>query len=88
MSDDDDLPFQCESCGKDICKGDKYTVTMDGCYLCETDAPSMQDVVDYWNHHPPEDDEEREAKADADKALAGHVAKGGSPDDKPLWIME
>lgn len=87
MADDDDK-FFCEGCGEEIAAGDKYTVTMDGCYLCETDAPSMQDVVDYWNHHPPEDDEEREAKDDADKALADHIAAGGSPDDKPLMVME
>lgn len=80
--------FQCESCGKVIAKGAKYAVTLDGCYLCEEDAPSLQDCVDYWAHHAAEDDDEREAAADCIEELAAHVASGGSPEDKPLWVME
>lgn len=83
---DDD--FLCEGCGKVIAKGDKYTVTLDGCYLCEEDAPSFQDAVDYWNHHEPDDREEHIAKHDCQNALDEHVAEGGSPDDKPLFVMQ
>jgi hypothetical protein len=80
--------FQCESCGKVIAKGDKYTVTLDGCYLCEEDAPSFQDCVDYWRDHPPEDRDEKISAHDCQDALDAHVAAGGSPDDKPLTVME
>lgn len=84
----DDPDFICEACGKAICKGDKYTSTLDGCYLCENDAPSYQEAVDHWAAHLPETDEESEAAEGCEKALADHVAAGGSPDDKPLTVME
>lgn len=44
----DDDAVQCEGCSKSIASGMRYSVTMDGCYLCEEDSPSFQDCVDYW----------------------------------------
>lgn len=80
----------CEGCGKVIAPGDKYTTTLDGCYLCEEDAPSFQDCADHWADRDSAtlDDEERETADGCRKALADHVAAGGSPDDKPLTVME
>lgn len=85
---DDD--FQCEGCGKSIRAGDKYTTTMDGCYLCEEHAPSFQDCADHWADRDPAtlDEDEREAYDAAPGILADHIAAGGSPDDKPLTVME
>lgn len=86
---DDDYP-DCEGCSTHITAGMKYTVTLDGCHLCEECAPSYQDTVDYWREFPPnaDDDEQVEAAAGSTKALEAHIAAGGSPDDKPLWVME
>jgi hypothetical protein len=82
--------FICESCGKPIKHGDKYMTTLDSCYICEKCTPSYQECADYWREHPPRpDDEEEMAAAEAcEAALARHLAIGGSPDDKPLTIME
>lgn len=80
--------MECECCPKKIRKGDKYTTMLDGVVLCEEHAPTFQDGVDHWESNPPENDEEREAAEDCRKALADHVAKGGKPTDKPLWVME
>lgn len=87
---DTDDDFHCEGCGKVIKAGDKYTTTLDGCYLCEEDAPSYQDAVDQWNDRDDGtyDDEEKEAAEGCREALAAHVAVGGSPDDKPFTVME
>lgn len=85
---DADEPFTCEDCSKEIKAGDKYAVTLDGCYLCERDAPSFQDAVDFWHDHKPDGEYEEEAAEGSIKALAGHIAAGGSPDDKPLMVME
>jgi hypothetical protein len=84
-SADDD--FHCETCSGAIRAGDKYTVTTDGCYLCEAHAPTYRDCVEYWTDHPPEDDEERENADDCRASLDAHVAAGGSPDDRPLTVM-
>lgn len=79
--------FLCESCNVEIKEGDKYTVTMDGCYLCEAHAPTYQDCAGFWNDHVPEGEDEEEAARDSRDALAAHVAAGGSPNDKPLSVM-
>lgn len=86
MADDDDA--QCEGCLKAIKKGDKYTCTLDGCELCEECAPTYQDCVDYWTEHPPEDRDEKISAHDCKEALDAHVANGGLPADKPLYVME
>ena len=83
--------FVCEGCGNPIRPGDKYTTTLDGCYLCEEDAPSFQDCVDHWDGRGASSDmsdDEEESAASCRSALAQHVAAGGSPDDKPLTVME
>jgi hypothetical protein len=87
---EDDDAFTCEGCGKVIAPGGKYTTTLDGCYLCEEDAPSFQDCADHWSDRDPAefDEDEAEAAASCKQALADHVAAGGSPDDKPLTVME
>ncbi len=79
---------QCESCLKELKRGDKYTVTLDGCDLCEECAPTFQDCVDYWNEHPPEDRDEKISAHDCKEALDAHVAEGGSPTDKPLYTFD
>ena len=85
-AESDDPDFFCEACGCAIKVGDKYTPTLDGCYLCEKDAPSYQDAVDHWNSNSPETDDEREAAEGCRKELADHVSAGGSPDDIPLRV--
>lgn len=89
MTTNDDCT--CEGCGKAIRSGDKYTSTVDGCDLCEDCAPSYQDCVDHWVNRAALDgldEDELEAAEESHKALVDHLAAGGAPNDKPLWIME
>lgn len=88
-AEDEDDSITCEGCGKAINPGDKYTTTLDGCYLCETDAPSFQDCVDHWADRDPSEFDEGEAEAaeGCRQALAAHIAAGGSPEDKPLIVL-
>lgn len=88
MADEADDDFQCEDCGKVLAKGDKYAVMLDGVVLCETHAPSFQDAVDFWNRNEPSERDEHIAKHDCQNALDEHVLAGGSPNDKPLFVME
>lgn len=91
LPDEDEDGVQCEACSKVIRTGMGYSTTVDGCTLCEDCAPSFQDCVDYWRDQESREGsmeaEELEAATDARGALAAHVALGGSPHDKPLWVM-
>lgn len=99
FGDDNDLcdvVSICESCLKPIVAGDMGTRSSDGVYLCAEDAPSWADCKEQWDEIKRQraagefdgaaelDDEDIEQ---ALKSYDGHIAAGGSPEDKPLYVM-
>lgn len=83
--EDADIAAQCEGCSDGIIHGEMGTTTSDGCSLCAICAPTWADCKSQWDEFPDQGDEGDYERLQAE--YAAHIAAGGSPDDKPLYVM-
>lgn len=82
----DDYRANCEGCRAVILYGDQGHDTSDGCTLCVECAPTWGDIRAQWEEEGREEEEE----GDRARFMAGyekHIAGGGSPDDKVLYLI-
>lgn len=76
-----DVVGECLGCCTGIVKGDLGNTTTDSEYFCANCAPTWADIREDWLEHDDHEDEDRAAGL---AAYDAHIARGGSPTDKPL----
>jgi hypothetical protein len=72
----------CESCDKLLFVGEQGHRDDEGVMLCAEDSPTWADAAHSWQEALQHDDDDPERRQAFDRALAAHLAAGGSRDDK------
>lgn len=71
----------CEACGEPILDGEKYSAS-DCIYLCEACAPTWREMLEHPEGFENTETGEQMTAAEAKAFCDGHIARGGSLDDK------